>query len=120
MQTPTDAFAESPQPISASTIDIAPSPPHTYSPSKSTSASIVSGSSATLHIHDDAQRHTLSTFRLLMAHLGLPTIASDLNATPTQYTWVGVAYMLTQTALQPLYGRISDLVGRKLVLGEEE
>ncbi|TFK41327.1 amino acid permease ScVBA-like protein [Crucibulum laeve] len=76
----------------------------------------------------------LSTFRLLMAHIGaaltlflattdativstsLPTIASELKATQIQYTWVGVAYMLTQTAFQPLYGRISDLVGRKTVL----
>ncbi|TEB39354.1 amino acid permease ScVBA-like protein [Coprinellus micaceus] len=33
-----------------------------------------------------------------------------------QYTWVGVAYLLTQTALQPLYGRVSDLIGRKAVL----
>jgi len=44
----------------------------------------------------------------------LPTIASDLEASPIQYTWVGVAYMLTQTAFQPLYGRASDLVGRKV------
>lgn len=44
----------------------------------------------------------------------LPTITSDLGATQNQYTWVGVAYMLTQTACQPLYGRISDLVGRKV------
>lgn len=44
----------------------------------------------------------------------LPTIASDLNANATQYTWVGVAYLLTQTAFQPLYGRISDIVGRKV------
>ena len=46
----------------------------------------------------------------------LPTIASDLKASPIQYTWVGVAYMLTQTAFQPLYGRASDLVGRKVHL----
>ncbi|KAF6766222.1 major facilitator superfamily domain-containing protein [Ephemerocybe angulata] len=76
----------------------------------------------------------LSTTRLFFAHVGaaltlflatvdahivstsLPTIASDLNASTMQYTWVGVAYLLTQTALQPLYGRISDLVGRKTVL----
>lgn len=44
----------------------------------------------------------------------LPTIASDLHASQAQYTWVGVAYMLTQTAFQPLYGKISDLVGRKV------
>ncbi|KAJ7462732.1 amino acid permease ScVBA-like protein [Mycena galericulata] len=76
----------------------------------------------------------LSTARLLVAHIGaaltlflattdativstsLPTIASDLNMTQNEYTWVGIAYMLTQTAFQPLYGRISDLVGRKVVL----
>ncbi|KAF9015001.1 major facilitator superfamily domain-containing protein [Cyathus striatus] len=46
----------------------------------------------------------------------LPTIASQFGALQSQYTWVGVAYMLTQTAFQPLYGRISDLVGRKMVL----
>ncbi|KAF8703973.1 hypothetical protein AX14_014052 [Amanita brunnescens Koide BX004] len=75
-----------------------------------------------------------STTRLLVAHIGaalalflattdativstsLPTIASELHATQTQYTWVGVAYLLTQTAFQPLYGRLSDLVGRKPVL----
>jgi len=44
----------------------------------------------------------------------LPTIASDLKASPIQYSWVGVAYMLTQTAFQPLHGRVSDLVGRKV------
>ncbi|KAF5356018.1 hypothetical protein D9756_004206 [Leucocoprinus leucothites] len=83
-------------------------------------------------VHSSLQK--LSTLRLLIAHIGaalalflattdativstsLPTIASELNASQNQYTWVGVSYMLTQTALQPLYGRISDLVGRKNVL----
>ncbi|KAF8078285.1 major facilitator superfamily domain-containing protein [Lyophyllum atratum] len=101
--------------------------------SDSASDSIRSASSTTLDEEQPAQQK-LSTFRLFMAHLGaaltlflattdativstsLPTIASDLDASQTQYTWVGVAYMLTQTALQPLYGRISDLVGRKNVL----
>jgi len=77
---------------------------------------------------------SLSTLGLWMAHIGaalalflattdativstsLPTIASDLEASQNQYTWVGVSYMLTQTACQPLYGRISDLIGRKNVL----
>ncbi|KAF9474301.1 amino acid permease ScVBA-like protein [Pholiota conissans] len=76
----------------------------------------------------------LSTVQLLVVHIGaaltlflattdativstsLPTISSDLKASPSQYTWVGVSYMLTQTAFQPLYGRVSDLVGRKNVL----
>lgn len=83
---------------------------------------------------NDQPSNNLSTFRLLVAHVGaamalflattdativstsLPTIASEFNASQIQYTWVGVAYMLTQTAFQPLYGRISDLVGRKNVL----
>ncbi|KAF8971503.1 major facilitator superfamily domain-containing protein [Flammula alnicola] len=83
----------------------------------------------------DAQKSfQLSTFQLLVVHIGaaltlflattdativstsLPTISSDLRASEIQYTWVGVAYMLTQTAFQPLYGRVSDLVGRKNVL----
>jgi len=44
----------------------------------------------------------------------LPTIVSELGASQYQYTWVAVAYMLTQTAGQPLYGKFSDLIGRKV------
>ncbi|KAJ3783791.1 MFS general substrate transporter [Lentinula aff. detonsa] len=76
----------------------------------------------------------LSFLRLLSAHIGaaltlflattdativstsLPSIAADLEASESQYTWVGVAYLLTQTAFQPLYGRISDIVGRMNLL----
>ncbi|KAF8489589.1 major facilitator superfamily domain-containing protein [Gautieria morchelliformis] len=71
---------------------------------------------------------------LLMAHLGaalalflattdativstsLPTIAADLQASQNQYSWVGISYMLTQTACQPLYPVFSHLAGRKAVL----
>ncbi|KAF8140012.1 major facilitator superfamily domain-containing protein [Boletus edulis] len=88
--------------------------------------------SVSLVFHHDAPK--LSTSRLLFVHIGaamtlflattdstivstsLPTITSDLTASQSQYTWVAVAYMLTQTACQPLYGKISDLVGRKNVL----
>jgi MFS family permease len=45
----------------------------------------------------------------------LPTIAEALDAGPS-VTWVGTAYLLGQTAFQPLYGRISDITGRKPVL----
>jgi MFS family permease len=31
-------------------------------------------------------------------------------------SWVGTAYLLTSTACQPLYGRLSDIFGRKFVL----
>ena len=46
--------------------------------------------------------------------ISLPTIVSELGASQIQYTWVAVAYMLTQTAGQPLYGKFSDLFGRKV------
>ncbi|KAJ3514608.1 hypothetical protein NLJ89_g2279 [Agrocybe chaxingu] len=95
-------------------------------------SSIVSAS--TSFLGSPSPQYNLSTSRLLVIHIGaaltlflattdativstsLPTIASDLRASSNQYTWVGVAYMLTQTAFQPLYGRVSDLVGRKIVL----
>ena len=44
----------------------------------------------------------------------LPTIIQDFDGSQFEYTWIGVAYLLTQTACQPLYGRISDLTGRKV------
>lgn len=44
----------------------------------------------------------------------LPTIIQELDGSQSEYTWIGVAYLLTQTACQPLYGRISDLTGRKV------
>ncbi|TFK57496.1 MFS general substrate transporter [Heliocybe sulcata] len=98
-------------------------------PEKSSSWTL---SSARSHCTDGPP--DLSTTRLCFAHIGaamtlflattdstvvstsLPTITSDLHASHNQYTWVGVAYLLTQTACQPLYGRISDLVGRKCIL----
>lgn len=46
----------------------------------------------------------------------LPTISAQFDGSQIEYTWVGVSYMLTQTAFQPLYGKLSDLIGRKRVL----
>ena len=45
----------------------------------------------------------------------LPTVGVALNATST-ITWAGTSYLIAQTALQVLYGRLSDIVGRKYVL----
>lgn len=76
----------------------------------------------------------LSTVRVLIAHIGaaltlflattdativstsLPTIIRNFDGSHFEYTWIGVSYLLTQTACQPLYGRVSDLAGRKFVL----
>ncbi len=43
----------------------------------------------------------------------LPTILEALKAPESQYSWPGVAYLLPQTALQPLFPRFSDVLGRK-------
>jgi EmrB/QacA subfamily drug resistance transporter len=45
----------------------------------------------------------------------LPTIASDLNGVD-YYTWVITAYLLTSTVTVPIYGKLSDLFGRKPML----
>jgi EmrB/QacA subfamily drug resistance transporter len=44
----------------------------------------------------------------------LPTIVGELGGV-THLSWVVTAYMLTSTASAPLYGKLSDLYGRKIV-----
>ncbi|KAJ5126083.1 Major facilitator superfamily domain general substrate transporter [Penicillium atrosanguineum] len=82
-------------------------------------------------LHDQTQR--LSFPNLIAAYLclcacyfisyldmnstttALPTISTALSA-GTTITWAGTAFLLGQTVFQPLYGRISDIAGRKPVL----
>src|SRR3954463_4382453 len=45
----------------------------------------------------------------------LPTIVSDLGGL-TPLAWVTSAYLLAQTAVTPLYGKLGDLYGRKRIL----
>ncbi|KAF9309791.1 hypothetical protein BG003_009351 [Podila horticola] len=42
----------------------------------------------------------------------IPTMGKVFNA-PQLISWVGTAYLLTNTAVQPLYGKLSDIFGRK-------
>ncbi|KAF8506366.1 major facilitator superfamily domain-containing protein [Hysterangium stoloniferum] len=42
----------------------------------------------------------------------LPTIVQDLGG-GRDYSWVGSAYLLAASALSPLYGKLSDIIGRK-------
>ena len=44
----------------------------------------------------------------------LPTIVGELGGLE-HLSWVVTAYLLTSTASTPLYGKISDLYGRKVV-----
>ena len=59
---------------------------------------------------------------LLMAALdqtivstALPTIVGDLGGLD-HISWVVTAYLLAQTAVTPIYGKLGDLYGRKVVL----
>jgi EmrB/QacA subfamily drug resistance transporter len=71
-----------------------------------------------------SQRDTLLTmFGVLMVMLlgsldqtivatALPHVIADLHGF-NQYTWVSTAYLLTSTVTVPIYGKLSDLFGRK-------
>lgn len=59
---------------------------------------------------------------LLMAALdqtivatALPTIVGDLGGL-SHISWVVTAYLLAQTAVTPVYGKLGDIYGRKIVL----
>ncbi|KAG0047279.1 hypothetical protein BGZ83_007648 [Gryganskiella cystojenkinii] len=41
-----------------------------------------------------------------------PTLGKAYNA-PQYIAWVGTSYLLTSTSMQPLYGKLSDIFGRK-------
>jgi len=71
-----------------------------------------------------SQRETLLTmFGVLMVMLlasldqtivstAMPRVIADLHGFD-QYTWVSTAYLLTSTVMVPIYGKLSDLFGRK-------
>lgn len=45
----------------------------------------------------------------------LPRIVSDFHGL-SQYAWVATAYLLMSTITLPLYGKLSDIFGRKRIL----
>ncbi|KAI1797613.1 amino acid permease ScVBA-like protein [Ganoderma leucocontextum] len=69
-----------------------------------------------MFVHSAALTLFLATTDATIVSTTLPTITNEFNANQAEYTWVSVTYMLTQTAFQPLYGKLSDLIGRTTVL----
>ena len=71
-----------------------------------------------------SRRETLLTmFGVLMVMLlasldqtivstAMPRVIADLHGFD-RYTWVSTAYLLTSTVMVPIYGKLSDLFGRK-------
>lgn len=46
----------------------------------------------------------------------LPTIIADLHGSQTQYTWVVTASLLAMTVSTPVWGKLSDLFSKKLLV----
>ncbi|GAA1613263.1 hypothetical protein GCM10009789_79380 [Kribbella sancticallisti] len=46
----------------------------------------------------------------------LPTIIADLDGSQTQYTWVLTASLLATTVSTPIWGKLSDLISKKLLV----
>lgn len=46
----------------------------------------------------------------------MPTIASDLEVSDGGFAWIGSAYLLALAGTAPVWGKISDIFGRKPVL----
>ncbi len=45
-----------------------------------------------------------------------PDIQRSLHLAPGLYTWITTAYFVTSTVLVPVYGRLSDIYGRKVII----
>lgn len=58
----------------------------------------------------------LSALDVTIITTALPTIARDYKASSSGYTWVGSAYLLANAAATPLWGKFSDIWGRKPML----
>jgi len=56
----------------------------------------------------------LSALDQTIVSTALPKIASDLHGL-SKYSWVATAYLLTSAVSTPLYGKISDMFGRKKI-----
>jgi EmrB/QacA subfamily drug resistance transporter len=57
----------------------------------------------------------LSALDQTVVGTALPTIVTDLGGN-SLYVWVVTSYLLTSTITVPIYGKLSDLFGRKLML----
>ncbi|KAJ2828118.1 hypothetical protein GGI24_002477 [Coemansia furcata] len=78
-------------------------PPHTPVPMSQTRRLVVFVSLALTML--------LASLDLTIVTTAIPKISQEFSAL-SEATWIATAYMITTTALQPLYGRLSDTFGR--------
>ena len=50
-----------------------------------------------------------------MTQMLLPRLERDFDASLATVSWVAVAYILTMASFMPIFGRLADMVGRKLL-----
>lgn len=43
----------------------------------------------------------------------IPTIAAKFDASQADYTWIGSSFLLASSASTPIWGKLSDIFGRK-------
>jgi len=57
----------------------------------------------------------LAALDVTIVTVAIPTIAQEFNST-AGYTWIGSAYMLASAAAAPMWGKVSDIWGRKPIM----
>lgn len=58
----------------------------------------------------------LAALDITIITTALPTIAGHFKASSADYTWIGSSYLLACSAAVPLWGKISDIWGRKPII----
>jgi MFS family permease len=58
----------------------------------------------------------LAALDTVLITTALPSIAQAFDISDAGYAWVGSAYLLTNAASVPFWGKISDVFGRKPIL----
>lgn len=58
----------------------------------------------------------LAALDTVLITTALPTISREFNISDSGYAWIGSAYLLTNAASVPFWGKISDVFGRKPIL----
>ncbi|MFT4012515.1 MAG: MDR family MFS transporter [Paracoccus sp. (in: a-proteobacteria)] len=57
----------------------------------------------------------MATLDMQVVSTALPTIVGEFGAVE-RFGWIGSAYLLAQSAIMPVYGKLGDLFGRKYVM----
>jgi EmrB/QacA subfamily drug resistance transporter len=58
----------------------------------------------------------LAALDVTIVTTALPVISEHFHASASDYTWVGSAYLLASASSSPVWGKISDIFGRKNII----